>query len=40
VIYMLLVEVGGGELEDISYKSIVTNRLLIGSEIFTIMPVN
>ena len=39
---MLLVEVGGGELEEeelenISFKSIVINRLLIGLEVFTIM---
>ena len=40
MIYMLLVEVGGEELENISFKSIVINRLLIGVEIFTIMPVN
>ena len=37
---MLLVEVRGGELEDISIKSIVINRLLIGVEVLTIMPVN
>ena len=42
---MLLVEVGGGELEEeelenISFKSIVINRLLIGLEVFTIMLVN
>ena len=38
---MLLVELGGkGELEDISFKSIVINRLLIGLEVFTIIPVN
>ena len=37
---MLLVEVVGGELEDISFKSIVINRLLIGLEVFTIIPVN
>ena len=36
----ILVEVGGEELENISFKSIVINRLLIGLEIFTIMPVN
>ena len=35
---MLLVEVVGEELENISFKSIVINRLLIGLEIFTIMP--
>ena len=40
MIYILLVEVGGEELENISYKSIVINRLLIGLEVFTIMPVN
>ena len=45
MIYMLLVEVGGGELEEeelenISFKSIVINRLLIGLEVFTIIPVN
>ena len=47
MIYMLLVEVrgGGGELEEeklenISFKSIVINRLLIGVEVFTIMLVN
>ena len=40
MIYILLVEVGGGELEDISFKLIVINRLLIGLEIITIMPVN
>ena len=37
---MLLVEVGGEELENISFKSIVINRLLIGLEVFTIMLVN
>ena len=42
---MLLVEVGGEELEEeelenISFKSIVINRLLIGLEIFTIMLFN
>jgi hypothetical protein len=37
---MLLIEVGGEELEDISFKSIVINRLLIGVEVFTIMLVN
>ena len=45
---MLLVEVGGGgggeleeeELENISFKSIVINRLLIGLEVFTIILVN
>ena len=42
---MLLVEVGGGELEEeelenISFKSIVINRLLIELEVFTIMLVN
>jgi len=42
---MLLVEVGGGELEaeeleNISFKLIVINRLLIGLEVFTIMLVN
>ena len=38
---MLLVELGGkGELEDISFKSIVINRLLIGLEVFTIMLFN
>ena len=37
---MLLVEVVVGEVENISYKSIVINRLLIGIEVFTIMPVN
>ena len=36
---MLLVEVGGGELWDLSFKLIVINRLLIGLEIITIMPV-
>ena len=45
MIYMLLVEVGGEELEEeelenISFKSIVINRLLIGLEVFTIMLVN
>ena len=35
---MLLVEVRGGELEDISFKSIVINKLLIGLEILIIMP--
>ena len=40
MIYMLLVEVGGGEVENISFKSIVINRLLIGLEVFTIIPVN
>ena len=47
MIYMLLVEVGGGggeleeeELENISFKSIVINRLLIGLEVFTIIPIN
>tara|TARA_B100001029_G_C14701049_1_gene254908 strand:+ start:140 stop:286 length:147 start_codon:yes stop_codon:yes gene_type:complete len=41
---MLLVEGGGGgeleeeELENISFKSIVINRLLIGVEVFTIIP--
>ena len=34
---MLLVEVGW-ELGDISFKSIVINRLLIGLEKLTIMP--
>ena len=35
---MLLVEVGGGEeIENISFKSIVINRLLIGIEIITNM---
>ena len=43
MIYILLLEGGGGELEEeelenISFKSIVINRLLIGLEIFTIMP--
>ena len=38
---MLLVEVGGGEeIENISFKSIVINRLLIGLEVFTIILVN
>ena len=37
---MLLVEVGGGELEDISFKSIVINRLLIGVEVLTMIPIN
>ena len=37
---MLLEEVGGEELENISFKSIVINRLLIGKEIITIMPFN
>ena len=37
---MLLGEVGGEELENISFESIVINRLLIGLEIFTIMPLN
>ena len=42
---MLLVEVGGEEVggeevENISFKSIVINRLLIGVEVFTIMLVN
>ena len=42
---MLLVEVGGEELEEeevenISFKSIVINRLLIGLEVFTIILVN
>ena len=42
---MLLVEVGGGELEaeeleNISFKSIVINRLLIGLEVFTMISVN
>ena len=45
MIYMLLVEVGGGELEEeelenISFKSIVINKLLIGLEVFTMIPVN
>ena len=46
MIYMLLVEGGGGgeleeeELDDISFKSIVINRLLIGLEVFTNMRVN
>ena len=40
MIYMLLVEVGGEELENISFKSIVINRLLIGLEVFTMIPVN
>ena len=35
---MLLVVVGGEELENISFKSIVINRLLIGLEKLTIMP--
>ena len=35
---MLSAEVGGGELENISFKSIVINRLLIGLEILIIMP--
>ena len=34
---MLLVEVGGEDLENISFKSIVINRLLIGIEIITNM---
>ena len=34
---MLLVELVGEELENISFKSIVINRLLIGIEVFTIM---
>ena len=38
MIYILLVEGGGGELENISFKSIVINRLLIGLEKLTIMP--
>ena len=38
MIYMLLVEVVGEELENISFKSIVINRLLIGIEKLTIMP--
>ena len=38
--YILLVEVGGGELEDISFKSIALNSWLIGLEVFTIIPVN
>jgi len=37
---MLLVEVVGEELEDISFKSIVINRLLIGIEIITNMSFN
>ena len=37
---MLLVEVVVEELENISFKSIVINRLLIGLEVFTIMLVN
>jgi len=37
---MLLVEEGGEELENISFKSIVINRLLIGLEVFTMIPVN
>ena len=37
---MLLGEVGGEELENISFKSIVMNRLLIGVEVFTIIPIN
>ena len=37
---MLLVEVVGEELENISLKSIVINRLLIGLEVFTMIPVN
>ena len=37
---MLLGEVGGEDLENISFKSIVINRLLIGLEVFTIMLVN
>ena len=37
---MLLGEVGGEELENISFKSIVINRLLIGVEVFTIIPIN
>ena len=40
MIYMLLVEVVGEELENISFKSIVINRLLIGLEVFTIIPIN
>ncbi len=40
MIYMLLGEVGGEELENISFKLIVINRLLIGLEVFTIIPVN
>jgi len=35
---MLLVEGGVGELENISSKSIVINRLLIELEVFTIIP--
>ncbi len=37
---MLLEEVVVEEVENISFKSIVINRLLIGVEVFTIMPVN
>ena len=37
---MLLGEVRGEELENISFKSIVMNRLLIGVEVFTIIPIN
>jgi len=40
VIYILLVEIVGGELEDIFFKSIVINRLLIGVEVLTIIPIN
>ena len=37
---MLLGEVGGEELEDISFKSIVMNRLLIELEVSTIISIN
>ena len=38
---MILVEVGGGEeIENISFKSIVINRLLIGLEIITNISFN
>ncbi len=37
---MLIVEVVGEEIENISFKSIVINRLLIGLEVFTIIPNN
>ena len=38
---MLLVEGGGGEeIENISFKSIVINRLLIGLEIITNISFN
>ena len=37
---MLLEEVVVEEVENISFKSIVINRLLIGLEVFTMIPVN